>query len=504
MASIPIDITGLVDGQQADAADVLVPLLQLRDAVEDILEGANFPFEKSFLDTPPVITISGGVATPTKMYIKLESEGSLATDELNTISAFGNILLVQLNSAGQTITFRHNVGNIIFSDGRDLVLGNTNDVVMFTYNVQSSKWTSPGRFQGSLWLSNSLLTVISTGSVSAAQSKLQLESESGTADVLSTITNPNNFSLVTLTATTGHTITIEHLTGNIFFPNLLEYILTGDDTLTLMWNDLTSVWVAVGINSNLIGTNNRPLTQPLSLTSLVLPFRGAENLGSNKIGLPYVIHPVTRRSFVSLAVGGTVMSDIGLAWTLVGAPTDVSGTTSNFLRFTSSNVLNNRVSRQSTTNAFRWQWNPSFEVYINTQPVASQSQGTICFSDSLPTSTGAGVAPSVTNGLVFHIQSNLSTISVVLAVYQGAVAIASGTFAFGSVPASTVQRFRVWVESTTDIVYLQIDNGSLYTLTVPGVVALESVNLTAFVGAVCTVAGSPADVTLSRIVFEAG
>lgn len=72
----------------------------------------------------------------------------------------------------------------------------------------------------------------------ANTSFVTVSAETGTADNLATLVNPIAGATYILQAASGHTITVKNGTGNIFFNDGIDRILTGNDQLMLFYSPL--------------------------------------------------------------------------------------------------------------------------------------------------------------------------------------------------------------------------------------------------------------------------
>src|SRR5512134_1113341 len=80
---------------------------------------------------------------------------------------------------------------------------------------------------------------IASGAALIAQTFVELASETGTSDDLTTLTFdgllPGARPLVVLSAKSGHTITLKHGTGNMQFNGAADITLTDSKALLLFW-----------------------------------------------------------------------------------------------------------------------------------------------------------------------------------------------------------------------------------------------------------------------------
>jgi hypothetical protein len=86
--------------------------------------------------------IVSGSISPTTSWILVDTEGSAATDDLDTIdvSAFaGGLFVLQAFSDARTVVVKHNTGNILCPGGVDFSLDNVNDKVLCFYDSNAAK-----------------------------------------------------------------------------------------------------------------------------------------------------------------------------------------------------------------------------------------------------------------------------------------------------------------------------------------------------------------------------
>jgi hypothetical protein len=138
MTTITVDISALVDGQNADAGDVITPVSDLKNAIQDILNGVK-AFDQLNFSTVSTLTIATDAITITGTSHKVDTEASAATDNLSTINggAQGDVLLLRTVNSARDVTLKHNVGNILTIDANDIVLSTLNPVVLLYFNGTS-------------------------------------------------------------------------------------------------------------------------------------------------------------------------------------------------------------------------------------------------------------------------------------------------------------------------------------------------------------------------------
>lgn len=91
-------------------------------------------------------TISSGVIVvrnAATQSLLVDTEGSAATDDLDTITTYGQvgqIIYVQTVNDARDVVVKHNTGNILLTGAADVTLPNRRSYIVLTYNVYSAKW----------------------------------------------------------------------------------------------------------------------------------------------------------------------------------------------------------------------------------------------------------------------------------------------------------------------------------------------------------------------------
>jgi len=86
------------------------------------------------------LTIASGVITITQSLHKVDTEGEVATDNLDTINGYadGKLLFLAAEHTDRTIVIKHGTGNIVTPDGSDYSIDDTNKIVLLLYH--NTKW----------------------------------------------------------------------------------------------------------------------------------------------------------------------------------------------------------------------------------------------------------------------------------------------------------------------------------------------------------------------------
>lgn len=149
MATITVDTSGLVDGTQADAADVSIPIGNLKTAVENIINGIQ-AFDQANLGSASTLTLASDTVTVTKSFHLIDTEASASTDNLATINggSAGDILVFAAANSSRDVVVKHGTGNIKIDSEADVTLTTANMIIIAVYN--GTNWLAKGIGGGSL------------------------------------------------------------------------------------------------------------------------------------------------------------------------------------------------------------------------------------------------------------------------------------------------------------------------------------------------------------------
>jgi hypothetical protein len=181
MATITVNTSGIVDGQNIDAADVTTPIANLKTAVEDTLNGIQ-AFDRISLGAAEALTIAAGVISPIKTHVTVDTEAAASSDDLDTINngLAGRVMWLRSVSATRVVTLRHAVGNIRTATGENYVLNTPNLYALLIHN--GSNWIA-ALLPTNEWLNlgGSTSVTISAGSISRSRARHAVDTEGATA-----------------------------------------------------------------------------------------------------------------------------------------------------------------------------------------------------------------------------------------------------------------------------------------------------------------------------------
>lgn len=138
MVSLTITTSGLADGTQIDAADVLTPVNELKVHIENLLNGVQ-SFDQQKFTAASELTVASGAVTITQSYHRIDTESDDATDDLDTISggSEGDILYIRAEDSSRSVVIRHiggGSGNIRTWTGASITLDESYKMVMLIFD----------------------------------------------------------------------------------------------------------------------------------------------------------------------------------------------------------------------------------------------------------------------------------------------------------------------------------------------------------------------------------
>ncbi len=503
MTTIPVTTTNIQDGQPLLSAPVRQALTDLKTGVEQAIDG-GYPFLKTVYLASTTVTVSAGVLMVTQSRHKVQNEGALPTDEINTITGTFDVLLLQLAGSGQTTTFKHNTGNLWFEDGRDFILSDQNRVAVFVRNATTGKYTSVNRNTGNLWLTDSIDATISGGSITPTQTKQRLLPETGTADDLATIINSAGLDMVVLSVkTVGHTITVKHNTGNIYFDNGLALVMSDQNQmLVLFWNDWVGRWAAITSFTAAQLQFTDYIGGSGAFNQLELPPKIHTDQGNGLVRLDVLPRFIRRRMFWDEVSVGTTFTPFGMSLTTSGTPSALTEAETAYIRMTSTASIGQYAARRSSGSIFQYRWSPSMEAYVQGVTSGAALDNEPFFVGFLTGSPVVSAGPSINYAGVSGIwikpyQSGGTT-------YAGQVYSAGsklGQVLFGAVaPGADFTLFRIWVDAAANEVVFEVNGERSDPLSVtPGALSTTGIDL---IAARATAAASSVILDYSRMYGE--
>lgn len=145
----------------------------LLDYFNDLIDGTDDYVR--LIGQTESLTISSGSVGVQKNFAIIDTQGSAASDDLDTINGYGEgrILFVRQSDAARVVTMKHGTGNLTFWGGADIVLSATKWTLLIgtaagwsDSDATSTTGGAPGKFNGRLTLTSG--TPITTTDVTAA------------------------------------------------------------------------------------------------------------------------------------------------------------------------------------------------------------------------------------------------------------------------------------------------------------------------------------------------
>lgn len=427
VAAITVDVSALVDGQSADAADAKTPINQLKSAVEDTLNGVQAFFLQTF-GTAESVTIAAGVVSPTQTHVKVDTEASAASDDLDTINSGsgasyqGRIMYLRTASTSRVVTLKHATGNIRMANGNDYRMDSADRFAFLVHNGSYWICTVVSELQYLNIGLDSTLT-ISGGAVVKSRSRHVLDNQGGASiDDLDSISGGTEGDVLYLASVASNRIQ--------------------------------------RVRSMVVGGNIR-LADPLGYRYLdvqkgvLLIYDGSYWVEHNAAPAPPTIgggnHWYERASAAAFESIGMATGTSGGA----GALTASNDDNDIFVNQAIANVAATVGGRKTTTfNLTRRAYNPIFEAVFRTG------------SDITNTRIWAGLCSAAPGnvdalGAIYGFFFRYSTV----AVDTGLMAICSDGAAqstavqIATIAASTRYLLRIRVDNNTGIAYFSVDNG---------------------------------------------
>lgn len=113
---------------------------------EQVRDNLDFLKENIALEAPAELTIAVGVVTKTKAYHTIDTEGDIASDDLDTINGGndGDIIFLQAKHDARTVIIKDGTGNI--HCGGDIYLDDAHKLVELMYDATLAEWHPIGAY----------------------------------------------------------------------------------------------------------------------------------------------------------------------------------------------------------------------------------------------------------------------------------------------------------------------------------------------------------------------
>lgn len=467
MATIPVDLSGLTALTPIDAADLRVPILQLRNAVQQIL-GGEYGFESLGFTVSAETISAGNVLTTTTTVTDISNDSGSPLFDCVTINGPQGLVVLRNNNVGETTRFIPDVGNIITESG-SLFTIEPGQVAIFWWNQSVGKYFTINSNPESLRVPAEASLTIASDQISPTTPTANLTPESGNNDSLSTIVNGLDLNILLLRpASASYTITLRHGTGNIFSAAAQDLVLTGTTaTVMLVWNPVDEVWVILSTSQPPTLTVVDELAIDVDVQTLIVPARSAQSLSStSSLRFNFIPSASWRRRVTAQAnfnAGPTVvLSTTGTAWTATGTgPTDNSTSSRLFAGYTTGAV--GTFAGLATGNLFTIKFNPRVQARFRVSSLTNRHfvgvySGTISYS--------AGVLFTGVSGVFL----DNNTISI----YNAGVLVASQAVSGGALIVGD-NYVDIFIDNDNSQVLASI-NGSDYTALSQSLAAIAAIN----------------------------
>ena len=122
-------------GQELTAANQNAPLSSLDSAITNII-GTDDSNPLYRVGASSELTIASGAVTVTKSHHTIDTQGDVASDDLDTMTiATSNVFgVIRAENTARTVVVKHGTGNILTWDGSDIDLDDTNKSLLYYYD----------------------------------------------------------------------------------------------------------------------------------------------------------------------------------------------------------------------------------------------------------------------------------------------------------------------------------------------------------------------------------
>jgi len=105
----------------------------------------NLDVDGLTMSTPLELTIDAGSVTVTRGLHRVDTEGDVSADDLDTIVAteYSGLLMVRAEHTDRTVILKHGTGNLELG-GADITLDDINRFILLQYDTSQSKWLIAG------------------------------------------------------------------------------------------------------------------------------------------------------------------------------------------------------------------------------------------------------------------------------------------------------------------------------------------------------------------------
>jgi hypothetical protein len=371
MVSLTVDVSGLTDTQQADAADPKTPINQLKTYLEDALNGDQV-FDAFKFNTAETVTISAGSIGPAKSVVVVDTQGAAATDDLDSIGSIANgrILWLRIASAARTVRIRHlgaGFGNIRTPYGADILLTSINQHACLLYNNTGGTWDLLF-VAGTANLGAETELTIASGAVAKTRIRHRIDTESDAAqDDLATITGGNEGDVLELVAENSARLVTLVTSGNIRLSGTVARNLDTTNPVTLRHDGTNWCEQQMAVNARTPLDGNQ-----VSLAQIRVPDRalGPDNgLAAINARRLVVLPSYEASRVIQVQAADTTVVALGCALPTITntSPANANDSDGAFTRLRTSTSAGNLAGFISTTfNLARRQWNPVVTWIIKT------------------------------------------------------------------------------------------------------------------------------------------
>jgi hypothetical protein len=113
---------------------------------DNLADGTPPQVQKLILDRGGTLTIASGVITATRSYHQVDTEGSAASDDVDTITAAtdGMVLFLHPLNSARNVVLKHGTGNLRLDGAADVTLDLSTDHAILIFDAYNYKWIGRG------------------------------------------------------------------------------------------------------------------------------------------------------------------------------------------------------------------------------------------------------------------------------------------------------------------------------------------------------------------------
>lgn len=452
--SLAVDTSLLVDGQNADAADVTTPIADLKTHLENTLNGVQ-AFDRISYGVAEALTIASDAITPTKTHVVVDTQGAASTDDLATINsgAEGRYMCLRITSAARVVVLKHGTGNIRLASGSDYTISSVDTFVALLHN--GTNWIAvPVESNQYLNLGLDTTKTISGGIITKDRARHLIDTEaSASSDDLDTISGGVEGDVLEITNANSGRLVVVTTAGNIRLShNASRTLSDAQTTITLKFNGL--YWV----EDQQAMTLRTPLSNTLfSVPIWRAPDRSIVNDNETNQRRLAVLPSLEAARVIQIQASAATLEGSGVALpTIANTPTNANSADGAAVNLPSTAAAGNLAGFISTTfNLTQRQYNPTVvwivRIPATPDPITSVRYWLLLTSAAITNVDTIAGATEVAGFRYSTVAGDTGWVPVV----KNATTQSTGT-AMGTVAANTLHMLKMRIDSASGVVYFSV------------------------------------------------